>query len=134
MIGSAEAKSKSNPTVEASIPFTFQLGNRTLPAGNYKFELATGVPSAGDRISVLIVRSREAGIYQALAVPVKPGAGLEEESRVVFGGGDQHLLLAVWERGNRLELQPRILEAAENADEWSNSGELLSLVTRNIGQ
>jgi len=134
LIGLAEAKTKSNPAVEAHIPFAFHLGNRTLPAGDYKFEVATGTPNSEDTMCVLIVRNRTAGIYQALAVPVRPGAGLEEESRVVFGEGDAHLLVAVWERGNRLELQPSLLTAAENADDWSATPQLVSLASRPVGQ
>lgn len=130
----AEAKVKSNPAVEAHIPFAFHLGSRTLPAGDYRFEMATGVPGSDDTMSVLIVRNRAAGIYQALAVLVKPGAGLEEESRVVFGEGDDHLLVAVWERGNRLEVQPRALNAAEISDEWSATPQPVSLVSRPVGQ
>ena len=134
LMGQLEAKVKPNPAVEAYIPFAFHLGKRTLPAGDYKFEIATGIPGAADTMSVLIVRNRAAGIYQALAVPVKPGAGLEEESRVVFGEGDDHLLVAVWERGNRLEVQPSVLTAAENSDEWSATPQLVSLVSRSVGQ
>ena len=133
-IGQAEAKTKANPAIEAHIPFAFHLGNRMLPAGDYKFEIATGVPTAEDTTSVLIIRNRAAGIYQALAVTVKAGAGLEEESRVVFGDGDEHLLVAVWERGNRLDVQPSVLTAAENSDEWSATPQLVSLVSQPVGQ
>ena len=129
LIGQSQAKTKSNPAVDAHIPFAFHLDHRILPAGDYRFEVATGAPEPEDTMSVLIVRNRTAGIYQALAVSVKPGVGLQEESRVVFGEGDDHLLLAVVERGNRLEVQPRVLNAAENSDEWSVTPQLVSLVS-----
>jgi hypothetical protein len=133
LMGSAQAKTKANPVVEVWVPFSFQVGNRTLPAGNYQFEIATGVPNAVDTISVLVVRNREARIYQALAVPVRPGLGLESESRLMFGSGEQHALVAVWEKGNRLDLQPAILEGAANADDWSNTEALVSVPTHLIG-
>ncbi|HEY6765880.1 MAG TPA: hypothetical protein VI386_14015, partial [Candidatus Sulfotelmatobacter sp.] len=87
LFGNAEAKSKTNPAVDVNIPFSFQLGHRTLPAGDYKFELVTGEATA-DSMGVLVVRNQEAKIYQSLAVPVRAGLGLSSESRVVFGGGD----------------------------------------------
>jgi hypothetical protein len=133
MIPNADAKTKSNPVVEASIPFAFQLANRTLPAGNYKFELATGVPGPSDRIGVIIVDNPEAGIYQALAVSIKPDAGLENESSVEFSS-DRHLLIAMWQQGNRLELQPAAAATIENADEWSDGEELVTIASRTIEQ
>jgi hypothetical protein len=130
LFGKAEAKTKSNPVVELDIPFAFQMGHRTLPAGSYKFELATGAPANADTMSVLVVRNREAGIYHAIAVPVKVAAGLSTESRAVFGGGDQHVLVAVWQGGNRLDVQLASLTAAENSDDWSNGTELVSVAFR----
>ena len=61
LMGNAESKAKSNPVLEATIPFAFHLRTRTLPAAVYKFELATGVPRASDTISVVVIRSKEAG-------------------------------------------------------------------------
>lgn len=130
LFGKAEAKTKLNPVVELDIPFVFHLGNRTLPAGNYKFELATGAPANTDTMSVLVVRNREAGIYHAVAVPVRVAAGLSTESRAVFGGGDQHVLVALWHGGNLLDVQPAFLTAAENSDDWSNNRELVSVAFR----
>jgi hypothetical protein len=108
-LGSAEAKTKANPVIEVRVPYAFQLNNRTLPAGNYKFELATGTPDASDAVSVLIVRNRDAHIYQAVAV--RPGAGLPEESRAVFGNGEQHVLMTIWKDGDRFDLQRARFEA-----------------------
>jgi hypothetical protein len=127
--GKAEAKTKSNPSVEVNIPFAFQLGNRTLPAGSYKFELATGEPANTDSMSVLVVSNRESHVYQSLAVPVKVGAGLRSDSRAVFGGGDQHILMAVWAAGDRLDLKPSML-AADNSDDWSDANQLVSVAFR----
>jgi hypothetical protein len=130
IFGKAEAKSKSNPVVEVNIPFSFQLGNRTLPAGTYKFELATGIPGVADTMSVLVVRNFESHIYQAIAVPVKAGAGLGSESRAVFSGGDLHTLVAVWESGDRLDLRPGGRAVVENDDDWSNGEQLVTVAFR----
>jgi hypothetical protein len=129
MLSGAEAKSKASPVVEANIPFAFQVGSRTLPAGSYKFELATGVPQDGDSTSVLIVRSLDLHVYQALAVPVNVGAGLANESRAVFDGSEQHSLVAVWQSGNRLDVQPATLETAQSVDEWSGDVQLVSVAS-----
>jgi hypothetical protein len=80
-------------------------------------------------ISVLVVRNREGRIYQALAVSVKPAIGLEDEARLVFGSDEQHLLVAVWEKGSRLDLLPRMLEGAAKADE-SNTEAFVSVLSR----
>ncbi len=114
MLSGAEAKSKANPVVESNIPFAFQVGR---------------VPQDGDTTSVLIVRSAELHVYQAMAVPVSVGAGLANESRAVFDGGEQHSLVAVWQGGNRLDIQPATLAAAQSVDEWSGDARLVSVAS-----
>lgn len=83
---------------------------------------------------MLIVRNRQIGIYQALTVSLKPGAALEETSRIVFGSGDEHSLVAVWENGNWLDLQPAVIQAVENAGDLSGAAEMVSVLSRPIGQ
>jgi hypothetical protein len=130
LFGKAEAKSKSNPVVEANIPYAFHLANRTLPAGNYKFELATGTPTPSDRISVLIVRNREGRIYQAIAVSVQARAGLPDESRVVFDSGEEHTLVSLWKDGDRFDLQRTIAASADDADDWTSGVSVVTVSAR----
>lgn len=130
LLGQAEAKTKSNPVVEANIPYAFHLANRTLPAGNYKFELATGTPAATDTVSVLIVRNREAGIYQAVAVSVQARAGLPSESKVVFDSAEERSLVSVWKDGDRFDLQKPIATATDDADDWSGGASLVTVSAR----
>jgi hypothetical protein len=128
LFSTAEAKTKSNPAVEVTIPYSFHLANRTLPAGNYKFELATGTPAAGDSVSVLVVRNREAKIYQAVAVTVQPGAGLTNESRVDFSGNNDHMLVSVWKNGDRFDLQPAL--ATYDGDDRNGGAQLIPVAAR----
>lgn len=130
LFGNAEAKTKSNPIVEVNIPYAFHLANRTLPAGSYKFELATGTPGPSDAVSVLIVRNREAKIYQAIAVSVQAGAGLPGESRVDFSGGVDHVLISVWKNGDRFDLQPALAAAADEAGDWKGGAQLERVAAR----
>lgn len=130
LFGKAEARTKSNPTVDVNIPYAFQLANRTLPAGTYKFELATGTPAPSDTVGVLIVRNREARIYQAIAVSVEPAAGLPNASRAVFAGGDDHILVSLWENGDRFDVNPGLAAAADEADDWSAGSQLVTVSAR----
>jgi len=130
LFGKAEAKTKSNPVVEVSIPYAFRVANRTLPAGSYKFELATGTPRPADKISIIIVRNREARIYQAIAVSVQPGVGLPGDSRVDFSGDDAHSLVSVWKNGDRFDLQPALAAAAEKADDWTGASRVVRVSAR----
>jgi hypothetical protein len=130
LFGTAEAKTKSNPVVEVNIPYAFHIANRTLPAGSYRFELATGTPGPADTISVIIVRNREARVYQAVAVSVQPGVGLPGDSRVDFSSGDDHALVSVWKNGDRFDLKPALTAAAEDAGDWTGAGRVVTISSR----
>jgi hypothetical protein len=131
MLGKAEAKTnKKNPVVEVNVPFAFQVGSRTLPAGDYQFEMVTGAPEKWDTMAVVALRNRNEHVYQAIAVPVSAGAGLAGESWAVFGGGDQHVLVALWQNGDRYDIRPTMLLAAQNGDEWNDEPELVSVAMR----
>jgi hypothetical protein len=134
LFGKAEAKTKSNPVIEVNIPYGFHIGNRALPAGSYKFELATGAPGPTDSVSVLIVRNRAARVYQAVVVSVQPAAGLPEDSRVDFSGGDEHVLVSVWKNGDRFDLQSAVATAADNADDWTGGPRLVRLSAQLTGR
>jgi hypothetical protein len=127
LFGQAEAKTKSNPVIEVNIPYVFHLGQRTLPAGSYTFELATGAPNPGDTVSVLIVRNREAKVYQAVAVSAQPGVGLPTESKVDLSEGDEHVLVSVWKNGSRFDLQPGKVSAANQVDDWTRTARLVTV-------
>lgn len=127
LFGTAEAKTKSNPLIEVNIPYVFHLGNRTMPAGAYTFELATGAPNRGDSISVLVVRNRAAKVYQAVVVSVQAEAGLPGESRVDFGTGDDHVLISVWKNGARFNVQPALAAAIDEADDWTRADRLVTV-------
>jgi hypothetical protein len=127
LFGNAEAKTKANPVIEVKIPYVFHIGHRTLPAGSYTFELATGAPNSGDTVGVLIVRNREAKVYQAVAVSVQPGVGLPTESKVDLSEGDEHVLVSVWKNGSRFDLQPGTVSGANEVDDWTRTARLVTV-------
>ncbi len=133
LFSNAEAKTRSNPVIEVNIPYSFHIGNRALPAGSYKFELATGAPGPTDTVSVLIVRNRAARVYQAVVVSVQAAAGLPEDSRVDFSGGDDHLLVSVWKNGDRFDLQ-RATAATVEADDWTDHVRLVTVSAQLLGR
>jgi hypothetical protein len=130
LFGKAEAKPKANPVVEVTVPYVFHIGNRTLPAGSYQFELATGAPAPTDSVSVIIVRNRPAKVYHAVVVSVQAAAGLPSESRVDFSGGDEHHLVSLWKNGDRFDVQPALASAMDNADDWTGGDGLVTLSAR----
>ena len=100
-ISVGNAQTSHHPALTVKVPFEFVVGNRTFPAGTYKFEsLLNSVPSNA-AIDVLVVRSTEGHLYQAIVADV---FGSEEPSnpRLVFmRNGDRAFLSEVWEPGKQ---------------------------------
>ena len=98
-VGNAQTSHHSALTVK--VPFEFVVGNRTFPAGTYKFESLNSAPSRAT-IDYLMVRSMDGRhLYQAIVADV---VGSEEPSnpRLLFTRrGDRAFLSEVWAPGKQ---------------------------------
>ena len=97
-VGNAQTSHHSALTVK--VPFEFVVGNRTFPAGTYKFQSLNSVPSNAT-IDYLVVRSTDGRLYQSIAADV---LGSEESSnpRLLFTrSGDRTFFSEVWEPGKQ---------------------------------
>lgn len=100
-----------------NIPFSFVVGQKTLPAGEYTLE-----PNRKDSHIVWLIQRRD-GRTSALftTMPVR-ASETEEDAKLIFHKyGDQYFLSQIWSRGEnsgRELLMPRLeRELAKNAIE-----------------
>ena len=98
----AQAQTHRKVALQASVPYEFVVGNRTLPAGNYVFEMATGSPKSTDQAGVLVVHDYQRKLYVAVATGVENDSNTHVLPRLVFlRNGDRVYLSKVWRRGDR---------------------------------
>lgn len=110
--GAAHAQGRRKVTLEASVPFEFVVGNRAFPAGNYVFEIATGLPKTSDRAAVLVVRGRESRLYAAVATGITDGTNARIGHKVEFmRDGDRVFLSKVWQQGSPAGLSVHTAQA-----------------------
>jgi hypothetical protein len=84
-----------------AVPFDFVVGNRTMPAGNYRFQLVFGSPTQNDTGAVLAVRSEDGRYYASTFTSVTEGDAPSDGPRLVFSrAGDHASLSQLWEQGN----------------------------------
>ncbi len=95
----------SKVTLRANVPFEFQVGKATMPAGEY--EVKDGVNA-----ETLLVKARD-GKDAAFSItnPATPPAGAIEAALVFRTTADKHYLEAVWRNGNSRELPVHMDEA-----------------------
>jgi len=99
-VGNAQTSHRS--ALNLKVPFEFVVGNQTFPAGTYEFQsLLNSVPSK-DTIDVLVVRSSEGRLYQAIVTDVV-GRKEPNNPRLVFIRSGGHTFLSeVWEPGKQV--------------------------------
>ena len=114
MLTAVSVAAQSQRSKVTNIPFSFIVGEKTLPAGEYTFE-----PNRTDSEKVWLVQSRD-GSTSALftTMPVR-SSETQEKTRFVFHKyGDQYFLSQVWTVGDnsgRELLMPRVeREVAKN--------------------
>lgn len=96
----AEAQTRRTIALHASVPYEFVIGNRTLPAGTYVFEMATGSPKTTDEAGVLIVHNYERKLYVAVATGVENDIEPHALPKLVFVRHGQRVYLSkVWRQG-----------------------------------
>jgi hypothetical protein len=83
---SAEAQTNVSPTMRAEVPFTFRVGDKTLPAGVYTVSILN---PTSDR-KTLQIRSKN-GRVSAIVQTVSANAALAKHAKLVFHRyGDQY--------------------------------------------
>ena len=114
--GFGQAKHEACITVQ--VPFQFDVGNQTLPAGTYKIQsLLQSVPGKAN-IDVLMVRRVEGKSYAAVVANVV-GNDAPQDAKLVFMRSEGHAYLSeVWDSkkqvGYRLQRAQASVQTAEN--------------------
>lgn len=120
--GAAGAQTRRKITLEASVPFEFVVGNRVFPAGNYTFEMATGLPKTSDQSGVLIVRNRERNLYSAVATGVIAEGNAQISPKLMFVRDRERVYLSkVWRQGNQAGLMVPTSPNATEPQDWEES-------------
>lgn len=123
--GAAAAQTRRKVTMQATVPYEFVIGNRTLPAGSYVFEIATGSPKITDQAGVLIVHNYERRLYVAVATGVQNDSNAHVAPKLMFvRSGDRVYLSKVWRQGEIAGLS--VHTPANGSDDFEES-EVLTL-------
>jgi hypothetical protein len=95
------AQTSKHAALTVKVPFEFVVGNRTFPAGLYKFRsLLNSVPPQAS-IDVLEVRSMEGQFYSAIVTDVVATADAGHPRLVFARSGGRIFLSEVWESGKQ---------------------------------
>ena len=117
MVTAVSVCAQSDRSKVTNIPFNFNVGQKTLPAGEY-----TVVPNKKDSHNVWLVQ-RQDGRGSALltTMPVRASETQEKTKLIFHKYGDQYFLSQIWTPGGntgRQLLMPRLeRELAKNAAE-----------------
>ncbi|MGD0567308.1 MAG: hypothetical protein ABSA78_02790 [Candidatus Sulfotelmatobacter sp.] len=95
-----QAQVANHPVLSVKVPFEFVVGNRTFPAGTYKFQSLLNSVAGKDSVEVLTVRSTEGQLYQAVVTDVAAISAGPSKPRLLFTRtGGRTFLSEVWEPG-----------------------------------
>lgn len=115
--GPAQAKVQPKSFVVA-VPFDFVVGNRTLPAGSYRFQMVLGSPTQTDTVGILAVRSVDGRYYASTVTRLTEGEAPTDGPKVVFSrSNDRASLAQLWEKGNSVGLKLKT-DNDEVAQDW----------------
>ena len=96
-------------TINAKIPFSFTVGDKTLPAGDYTIKL----PIASGIAALTIKSSDGKEAVMALVDPVKPSGNAEELGLIFVKNGSRNVLFQVFVPG--VELGQELLSSRKIA-------------------
>lgn len=97
----AQAQSQSGTRLTASIPFQFNVGNETLPAGEYA--ITTSNPASDQAILQLRRNDGRASVQVQMIAAI---AQSEQGSRLIFNRyGNKYFFAQVWVEGDANGLQ-----------------------------
>jgi hypothetical protein len=92
MAGECRAQSR---TLEAKVPFSYEVGDKTMPAGNYRIEsMPTG---AG---SLQVIRSANGDVRVTLSTIAIPSKNGNSEPKLIFHRYGNHYFLAEVQTGD----------------------------------
>ena len=113
-IVSSPAQAKTKPKVYTiAVPFDFVVGNRTMPAGNYRFQIVFGSPTPNDTAAVLAVRGEDGRYYTSTFTSVTEGEAPSDGPKLVFSrAGERASLSQLWEQGNSVGLKLNVVNNA----------------------
>jgi hypothetical protein len=95
MLTAVSVAAQSDRSRITNIPFSFIVGGKTLPAGDYTVE-----PNRRDSHKVWLVQSRDGRASALFAtIPVRAGDTQEKTSLVFNKYGDQYFLSQIWTAG-----------------------------------
>ena len=129
----SSVRAQTGREMTASIPFTFVVGNKTFPAGEYN---VTRVNPQSDK-AALAIRSTDGRVAQiVLATSIQSGKA-QESARLVFTRyEDQYFLSQVWTPADQMGLElrksrsERTLLARNRAGERAPQRTVIALNTR----
>lgn len=95
-----------------TIPFAFQVGNKTLPAGEYRVESLL----TGDGNNFQLIRRTDCGASVIVMTMVADSSGAKSQPALIFNQyGNSYFLSQIWtgaEQGRQLSKSKREQEAA----------------------
>lgn len=103
--------------MSTKIDFAFNVGDKTLPAGEY-----TVRPNTGDSQSVWLIQNKEQGVNIYFFTASVSSSRSPKQAKLVFNQyGNEYFLSQIWRRGNNsgreLEMRQRERELAKGAGE-----------------
>jgi hypothetical protein len=101
LLGAASAQAQASFILDATIPFAFQAGSRTFPAGEYTLTV-DGFRAPG----VLTIRSRQGHEHEFVLTEPAATNHPKPDARLVFEhDGDDYVLSEVFDGGARRGLE-----------------------------
>jgi len=95
MLAAVSLSAQSERTGAINIPFSFTVGEKTLPAGEYSFE-----PNRKDSDLVWLVQSRDGDVTALFTTTAVRATETQEKAKLVFHKyGDQYFLSQIWTQG-----------------------------------
>ena len=127
--GIAHAQVIHSTAFTTVVPFEFAVGNRTLPAGTYTFEMVLGTPTEADQIGILVVRNLDGEHYVAQVTDVAQLIQASDKATAIFHRrGGRVVLSEVREAGKSVGLQLRPNPAENSSVEDSEEHEVITLL------
>jgi hypothetical protein len=117
-ISTAKAQSSGNTQLIANVPFAFNVGNKTLPSGEYKVKCTN---AASDQ-RVLQLRSRD-GRTNVLVITGSVIGKMHENAQLIFNRyGDRYFFAQAWMPADQIGLQ-----APKSKHERAIAGEVAAI-------